>query len=566
MICPLVAQSLFNVKIDYKEPIPDEILEYVGNNYKLDSAAIPNFAIRKLHEFYELGFLAADFAIAYSPQKNAYIEFDLGSKFYLVDLHQGNITDEILNRLGYKPLHYTNRAFSYKKISGLLNSVLTYAENHGYPFATVRLDSIKIVNRKISARINYQSGPYIVFDSLVLSGYEKVKTSYLMAHLGIYKGKQYEEKLVDEISNKIKLLPYITLEEEPIIIIEKGECIIDLKLKHQRVSEIDGIIGFLPNQREGEGLLITGQVKLDLENLFSSGKKLSFEWQSFDAQSQLLDIGYYHPNLFRTPLNFRGGFDLLKQDTTFLNRNFELELSLLSKKSNLIGFRTEFFSSRLLSTTGLINDEELAESSDFNTNYYGLHYAKKTIDRSSLPKEGLDISLEGFVGQKQILKNTSLDDDFYSGVDLNTSQWRIELDVEKIWNVHNNLFFRSRLSGGHLSGDQLFYGDLFRIGGLKSIRGFAEKSFFATSFGILNLEMQAHVGEQTYFMLFFDQSIIDNSLDVEQSIQYPLGAGAGFSFRTDAGIFNFVFAMGKSANQTFSINQSKIHFGYVSRF
>ena len=67
-------------------------------------------------------------------------------------------------------------------------------------------------------------------------------------------------------------------------------------------------------------------------------------------------------------------------------------------------------------------------------------------------------------------------------------------------------------------------------------------------------------------MIFFDQSALSEDNDATNEIQFPFGTGTGFSFSTDAGVFNFVFALGKSKNQPFGINYSKIHFGYISRF
>ena len=74
------------------------------------------------------------------------------------------------------------------------------------------------------------------------------------------------------------------------------------------------------------------------------------------------------------------------------------------------------------------------------------------------------------------------------------------------------------------------------------------------------------ISQMTYFMLFFDQSGLMDNIAEDMTTQYPFGAGAGFSFSTQAGVFNFVFALGKSNDQIFGLEQSKIHFGYISRF
>ncbi len=565
--CPLVyGQTMIDLTFRFFDSgkksnklFPDEFL-------KIDSVQLDVVINRRLNNLYEFGYLAAYHQVGKSSGEEVSIDFITGEVFKMANLSQGNVADEILNKVGFNPLGFNNRPYAHQNVVKMMNSILDYAENHGYPFASIRLDSIEIQNNELSAWINYQSGPLIVFDDLKISGYNKVKTKYLLAHLGIYKGKPYEEQLIKEIPNKINLLTFVDMAEPPEIIISEGKCEVLLNLKQNKVSHLDGILGVLPNQKEGKSLLITGQLNLDLKNLFSSGKRLALEWQSYDAQSQLLDVLYFHPNLFRMPINIQGEFNLLKQDTTFINRELGIELSLLSKHSNLIGFRTEFISSRLISTSGLEGITELPENTDYNMNYYGLNYQVNRLNNISFPTQGFAVKANVSVGQKKIIKNPAFDDGLYNGVNLNSLQFKLYGELDKYWGIYKNIILRTRIHGGYINGDHLFQSDLFRIGGLRTLRGFTENQFYTSGFGIANIEFRATFSEETYFMVFYDQSVIGEEVDKKSTIQYPFGAGAGFSFNTTAGIFNFIFAMGKSVNQPFGINHSKIHFGYISRF
>jgi translocation and assembly module TamA len=51
---------------------------------------------------------------------------------------------------------------------------------------------------------------------------------------------------------------------------------------------------------------------------------------------------------------------------------------------------------------------------------------------------------------------------------------------------------------------------LYRIGGLNTLRGFTEKSFYASSFAIANLELRAYLSQDTFFMIFYDQGGIQD--------------------------------------------------------
>ena len=536
---------------------PDELM-------LIDTTAINSIISQWLTSLYEQGYLACTFHISKQPDQLVQIDFYAGDIYRMVQIDQGNVSDEIVNKIGYRPIHYQDKPFSHSRLVKLFKALINYAENHGYPFASVKLDSIRFVEGGITAGLNYRSGPLIVFDSLFISGYKNVKPEYLMTHLGMYKGRNYEQKIISEITNKMKLLPFVRLVDEPEIIIKDGKCTVGLHLQQVKVSEVDGILGFLPNQKDGDKLLVTGQVLLDLKNLFLSGKRIAFEWQSFDVNSQLLDMLYYHPNLLKTPIGIQGGFNLLKQDTTFLNRDFKVELSFITKGSSRVGFITDLLSSRLISTQGLEAATKLPENNDFNLSYYGINFQHKKFDDINIPTKGWGIVVDGVVGQKKIIKNPALNNDLYNDVPLSSFQSRVSGGVERYWTLYRNIILRTNLTGGYLDGKNLFAGDLFRLGGLSTIRGFTEKSFYASGYGIGNLEVRAHISRETYFLVFFDQAIVSNELS--QHNEYPFGTGAGFSFNTNAGIFNFVLAMGKSTSQPFDFNYSKIHFGYISRF
>jgi len=542
-----------------ERPFPSEIT-------KIDSGQLDDFVNKKLFVLYESGYLAAESKLAFIDKGKARLQFFTNEIFEMANLSGGNIDEEILNKIGYDSRVFINKPFSYQRIVKLLNSILDYAENHGYPFASVRLDSIEVTNNEINTLLNYQSGPMIVFDSLLLNGYDLVKSKYLMTHLGIYQGKPYEENLIKEISNKIKLLSFVSLAADPETTISEGKCNVILTLQQNKVSKLDGILGVLPNEKNGKDVLITGQLNLDLHNLFASGKRLAIEWQNYNANSQLLDALYHHPNLFKTPIHIQGDFYLLKQDTTFINRQLSLELSILSKNSHKIGFKTDFISSRLIGSFDPDAIIELPENTDYNLNYYGLNYVIDRYDNLFLPTSGWGIDVRGSVGQKKIIKNPAFSDDIYKNVDLASIQFRVTGAIQKFWRVYKNILLKTQVTGGYLEADNLFQSDLFRIGGLKSLRGFTENQFFTSRYGIANFEFRAMFSQMTYFMLFYDQSALIDDFDKNMMVQYPFGTGAGFSFSTQAGIFNFVFAMGKSNDQPFGFEYSKIHFGYISRF
>jgi len=125
----------------------------------------------------------------------------------------------------------------------------------------------------------------------------------------------------------------------------------------------------------------------------------------------------------------------------------------------------------------------------------------------------------------------------------------------------------TRISGGDIvNKNNLFYNDLYRLGGLKTIRGFNENFFYASSYVLGNFEYRLFTDPTSYLFLFVDQAWMRNVLSPTIPYDTPTGFGLGASFTTPAGIFNFAYGLGNSRGQPVNVNQSKISFGVVSRF
>ncbi|MDA0194747.1 MAG: hypothetical protein O2951_06810 [Bacteroidetes bacterium] len=81
-----------------------------------------------------------------------------------------------------------------------------------------------------------------------------------------------------------------------------------------------------------------------------------------------------------------------------------------------------------------------------------------------------------------------------------------------------------------------------------------------------NSEIRLFFEQSSFLFAFADQAwmtIDKNGSDVQQ---YPLGFGLGLQLGTRSGNFSFSYALGSSRNTSIDFNQSKIHFGLISRF
>ncbi len=473
-----------------------------------------------------------------------------------------DVPESLLSKAGYSRRQFNHTVINAKEIGKLLIKIIEESDYSGYPFAQAKLDSVIIDKNKLFAKVNYMPGPQIKYAKLELDSTTFVKTEYLAAYLNIKEGGLFDSRKIRDISKKINQLPYAKLEGSPRIKFEHKSCKLKLKLIPVKSNQVDGLIGLAPNQLNNK-LLVTGYVNLELDNLFKLGKRLVFKWRQFGVQSQSLKAKYSHTNLFRSPIDISGEFDLFKQDTSFINSNFYLNIGFLQANYS-VDFTTSFISSRLLSPTNAtgINDLQLI---DFNTQYYGVRFTKQQFDYKINPRKGWRTSARFNVGSKKILTTLFVPTEVYDSLKLQALQGTLSVTTEIAVPLSKLVVAYSKIEAGTLaSNGELFTNDLYRLGGVNSVRGFNELEIYASSYMMLQVESRLLLSENSRLFAFADFAFTDNQ--VVNVINNYIGIGAGLLLDTPSGVIQLVYAVGKSSKQSLSLAESKIHIGYVARF
>ena len=518
--------------------------------------------IQRLHQE---GYLLASYFVDHTRKDTAVVDVYLGEQFTWAQLNTAGVPGQVLGRSGFRQKDYVNYPFNNKEIRKLFKNMVGQSENNGFPFASIYLDSVSVKDSGISAQIVYHAGPKITYDSLQVTGPVKIKRTWLATYLGVIPGRPFSQQDIDAASARIKKLGFAQLAAEPQLTFQNKEATLMLELAPRKASKIDGIIGFLPNEEEEGRLLITGQFDLSLRNLFNSGKGLDIQWQSLRPRSQLLDIQYDHPRLFHSALDFHGSFNLLREDTTFITRQAEVNFSYRPSEHSLSLF-SQFRSSDLLSATAFEDATELPDISDFSVDYYGTRYEYNGLDDPVFPTSGTSAYVDAAVGAKRIRRNADLPSELYQGLDLNSVQYTLAAGVKNYKRINRYFIIYHQLRAAKVINERLFLNDLYRVGGLLSLRGFNENFFFASDYVLSNLEVQFHFQPGAYFFAFYDQSYLYYEVSQNQFEDYPLGVGVGLNLPVASGLVSLAYGLGRSQDQPMSLSLSKFHFGYIAKF
>lgn len=505
------------------------------------------------------GYLALNLQERYVSTDSLKVIIELGEKYFWKDILPGHVPIAFLT--SGKFIKNT----SYSEGNAWLQHILLEAENQGYPFAEVKLDSLTSVENGLRAIADFDIGPLIKWDSVAISGSSKTHINYIQNLTGIRPGEAFSQKKLDEASTILSRSSYFSQVNPPSLSFQLKSAKPTFFLKDRNSNVLDGVIGLLPNENESGKLLITGELDIQLYHLGGKGRDISLHWQRINIQSQTLDIKAKEAFLFNSPLDLKLGFNLLKQDSTFLNRFFEVEFGYRLSAESYLRFFTRRQAGDLISTSSYHDVTELPEVADYRWNQYGIGLNIDRRDSPFSPRRGGALTGEFAAGNKKLIQNTGIPEEVYVGLDLNTPQYLGKVSFEQhifirpIWGMWVNM------SGGFTQNKNLLLNDLFRIGGLKSIRGFNENFFYARAYGYMNFEQRLFFGENSFLMVFADLGILENPYFAPE-IDKPISFGAGVNLETGGGIFRFIYGVGKSNQQPLDFSHSRIHFGYLARF
>ena len=498
----------------------------------------------------------------------------VGKKFRWAELRNGNLGDGLLTRAGYRERFFRNKPFLPADWARLQERILMEAENQGFPFAAVGLDSVRLRGADISGRVVLRRGRAVVFDSIELVGDSKTKKRFLTKYLQIFPNQPYSQQRVAAAAQLLRQLPYLKLRAEPEVRFAQGRARVYFLLDDRPSNQFDAIVGVLPNTSGATGgvgssrLQFTGEVTINLRNIKGGGKQAGVQWRKTDAKSQLLDAQYVHPNFFGSPLEVAATFNLYRQTGDFLTVRPRVEVSYPTARAGRLSFFSEQRSSRLLGDSASYSRlTALPENIDLRYAAYGLGYVHNGLDDLYFPRRGAFVSAQAAVGTKTIRRNALISEQLYQLAPARSTQLSFAARAEQYLKAGRNGTLLLRLRGEGLLNKRLFQNDLFRLGGLNSLRGFIENQYYASSYAVGTVEFRQFTGTDSYVFVFADQAYFRNeALTAGVTADQPTGLGAGLSFRTAAGVFQFVYSLGRDSRQSFDVGQGKIHFGITSRF
>ena len=569
----------FNLIVHYKDSIKEPLPIVLKNKFS-SLVLAQNYISGLTTLFANKGYLVASIDSVWYLQNNVHIDFYTGKKYNWIQLRTNNIDKSLLAKVGFTEKNFTDKTVNISEIDLLKERLLSYYENEGFPFAAVYLDSITINDDKIAAALMVNQGFIYRIDSINNYGKLKLNPRFLQQYLNITNGSIYKREKLMEVDKRMLELPYAQTEQPSSLNMLGSGSILNLYVNNKKSSEASAIFGFLPDANNTGKLQVTGDVNLDLKNVFGAGESLLFKYQALQPKSPRLNLGYEKPYFLKSPFGLGFLFELFKKDSNFLQVNAQLSLQLNFTNNQTGKIFVQRQNTNLLQggidSNSIKLNKKLPPNIDVKSVNVGITYDFRNTNYRFNPVSGNDISVTALTGIKNIKKNNDIlslktfgfnYDKLYDSVKLKSYQLRLKFAAAHYFKISKTSTFKTSLNSGIYSSPTIFRNEVFQIGGYRLLRGFDEESIYATRYAVMTFEYRSLLSLNSYLFGFVDLGATQLRYQEINNNKFFTGTGLGIAYETKAGLLNLSLALGKRNDVPFSLRQaSKIHFGYVNYF
>lgn len=416
----------------------------------------------------------------------------------------------------------------------------------GEPFATIQLKNLKPINPKIiQGDLFIERSASRTLDSIVIKGYEKFPKSFLKHQLKLTTKSVFNLEKIKQQTANLQNINFANQIREPEVLFTRDSTILYVYIEKSQINSFDGFLGFGTNE-ETNNLEFDGYLNLNLVNNLNYGETLKLFYKSDENEQRTFDVEVHMPFLFKSPIGVSANLNIFRRDSTFLSTTQILKLDYQINVKNRFSLGiSSLKSDNLLSNTALVIE-------DFKSNFYIAEFQHITPQfYDTLFPINFYFELSGGIGDRTTINNS-------------TNQTLFKLNTYKIFNLNNRNSIFVRLDGATLISDDYFENELFRFGGINSIRGFEEQSLLANLYTVLNTEYRYKLTNGLYVHTVFDAAYSENNITNAKDKLF--GFGFGFGLLTNAGLFKFNYSSAKTENQQFKLADSKIHISLTATF
>ncbi len=479
-------------------------------------------------------------------------KFSLGERIKSIHIYIGS-NSEIKDLISLDKTKDT-LLLPYGEIESFLNSTLKKLEQNGFALAKLKLANIQKKNSSLYAELQFDSGQQRQLNAIVVKfGEGNKKANFPAGHLKQINRKYYNSTFNQDVVRKIYddfgKFSFVNQIKYPEILLTKDTTKVYVYLEKRKSNTFDGFIGFTNN--ESSKLVFNGYLDLTLENALKAGEQFSLNWKSDGNNQKTFKASIDLPYLFKSPVGLKAQIYIFKQDSIFQNTKTAIDLGYF------VDYGTRIYLGYQSTESSDIQNTNNNTISDYNNSYLtsNLEYSKFDYMNSLFPKKA-SLSLTLGTGKRT---TTGLEET------LGTNKQTF-ININAMYNFYLNKknCININYQNNFLKSDTYIINELYRFGGVKSIRGFAENSLQANFMTAIITEYRYIISPDLYINTILDYGYYkDNTTNYEANI---LGVGLGLGLRTKNGNLKLSFSNGSNDGQKILFANTIVSLNYNIEF
>ncbi len=429
------------------------------------------------------------------------------------------------------------------KTESFLQQKLAELELKGFSLATLKLIDFKKENAQLFATLNINTNKKRSLDEIIINGYDKFPEGHKRNIQRLYLKKTFNKNNLNTIYKDFNNFRFVSQTKYPEILFTNDSTKVYVYVEKAKSNRFDGYIGFAND--EETNLEFTGYLDVSLINILNSGEELNVYWKSDDNQQVTFNAGIELPYVFKTPLGIKANLNIFKQDSTFQNTKTAIDLGYYFSyaKKLFVGYQSTESSD--------IQNSNNAFISDFESNFVTSTFEYRAFTEDILFPEKTKFIFKTGIGNRVSKLETNKQTFF----ELNFTH-NLYLNKRNIINLRSQNYY--------LNSTNFIINELYRFGGIQSIRGFNENSLQANTFTSLLSEYRYILSPSLYVHSVLDYGFYEDTSSKNKN--RLLGIGFGFGILSKNGLLNLIYANGTTDEQTIKLSNSVVQIKFVTQF
>jgi hypothetical protein len=473
-----------------------------------------------------------------AQDSNFTAKLSLGKRIQFIHIYIGenNALEDLILTEGEKD----SITIPYQDTEAFLNNTLQKLEQKGFALASLRLTNIQKKNQTLFADLVFESEKQRKLNSIIIQYPDNNKTHFPKGHLTQinrkYKNKIFNQNSIQQIHDDFEKFGFVSQIKPPEILFTKDTTKAYVYLEKRKSNTFDGFVGFSNN--ENKKIALNGYLDITLENTLRAGEQFSLYWKSDGNKQKTFKTSLELPYIFQSPIGLKAQIHIFKQDSTYQNTKTAIDLGYF------INYNSRMYLGYQSTESSDIQNTNSAQLSDFKNSFVtsNFEYSKNDISNFMFPKKSTLSLMTGF-GKRNSSNQIETTE--------NINQFFINFQAMHNFYLNKKNSINIKTQNYYLQSDSYIINELFRFGGINSIRGYEENSLQAHFVTIILTEYRYIISPNLYIHSIIDYGSYQDKTNLDKTNKKTdlIGAGLGLGLQTKSGLLKLSLANGSTKNQ-----------------